>query len=263
MDIKALFFDIDGTLVPFGDHNPPEEVITALAEIRKKGIKVFIASGRHPNWIDNLGALEVDGYVAATGSICTLADRKTIIYKHLIPQEDIRRVVEYSHSTDIPIVAAPLKDEIVINRENKATAYIRDLLHIPLMPIKPLDTIVNSEIVQLMFFASKEERNDDYLFSEVIKGCDVKIWSPYFCDVTPKGSGKSVGIDHILRHFNINIEQTISFGDAENDLDMLQHTAIGVALGNASDEVKKVADYVTTDVREHGVVNALKHFGLQ
>ena len=57
MEIKAIFFDIDGTLVPFGDHRPPQEVIEAITALRARGIKVFVATGRHAVWIDISTAL--------------------------------------------------------------------------------------------------------------------------------------------------------------------------------------------------------------
>lgn len=66
----------------------------------------------------------------------------------------------------------------------------------------------------------------------------------------------------MLEHFNIPIEESVAFGDGDNDIEMIRHCGVGVAMGNASDRVKESADLVTTDVRDHGVVNALKNLGL-
>ena len=57
-------------------------------------------------------------------------------------------------------------------------------------------------------------------------------------------------------------EEIMAFGDGENDIDMLKFAGIGVAMGNASDEVKAAADYVTDSVDADGIAKALKHFGL-
>ena len=114
-DIKALFFDIDGTLVPFGAQEPSAEVIEVLASVRRKGIKVFIATGRHISWIDNLGALETDGFVTANGSLCLEADKKTVIYKHCIPSDDMDRMIDFAAVSDMPIVAIPDDGGIIIN----------------------------------------------------------------------------------------------------------------------------------------------------
>lgn len=77
-NIKAIFFDIDGILVPFGSHSIPEEVVNRIRTARKKGIKVFVSTGRHISWIDNLGDTEFDGYVTANGAMCLLQDKKAV-----------------------------------------------------------------------------------------------------------------------------------------------------------------------------------------
>ena len=65
--IKAVFFDIDGTLVSFKTHVVPKSTLHAIELLKKKGIKVFIATGRHRRSINNLGDLEFDGYVTLNG----------------------------------------------------------------------------------------------------------------------------------------------------------------------------------------------------
>lgn len=87
-------------------------------------------------------------------------------------------------------------------------------------------------------------------------------WHPAFVDVTARGNTKQNGIDQIIRHFGIRLEETMAFGDGGNDIGMLRHAGIGVAMGNAEDDVKAAAEYVTTSVDEHGIANALKRFGI-
>ena len=85
-------------------------------------------------------------------------------------------------------------------------------------------------------------------------------WHPAFVDVTAKGNTKQRGIDEIIRHFGIRLEETMAFGDGGNDISMLRHAGIGVAMGNAKDNVKAIADYITDSVQKDGIVSALKHF---
>lgn len=87
-------------------------------------------------------------------------------------------------------------------------------------------------------------------------------WHPHFLDVIPTTGGKDKGMDALLDHFGIPLEYSMAFGDGENDLSMLLHAGIGVAMGSASDLVKSQADYTTGSVDEEGVVTALEHFGL-
>ena len=87
-------------------------------------------------------------------------------------------------------------------------------------------------------------------------------WHPHFLDVIPPTGGKDRGLDAILDHFGIPLEESMAFGDGENDLSMLVHAGIGVAMGTASDMVKAQADYAAPSVDEDGVARALEHFGL-
>ena len=65
--IKAVFFDIDGTLVSFKTHRVPESTVKAIAALRDRGVRVFVASGRHLLSINNLGDLQFDGYITLNG----------------------------------------------------------------------------------------------------------------------------------------------------------------------------------------------------
>ena len=72
----------------------------------------------------------------------------------------------------------------------------------------------------------------------------------------------AAGIQLMTKHFNIPLECAMAFGDGGNDIPMLQHVPYGVAMGNACEELKSVADYITESVDEDGIENALRHFGL-
>lgn len=98
---KAIFFDVDGTLVPYGSHSIPEEVDNSIRAARQKGIKVFVSTGRHISWIDNLGDTEFDGYVTANGAMCLLNDKKNCIFKRCINKKDIGKLIPYSIDSQI------------------------------------------------------------------------------------------------------------------------------------------------------------------
>ena len=88
--------------------------------------------------------------------------------------------------------------------------------------------------------------------------CEMGRWHPAFVDVTARGNTKQRGIDEIIRHFGIRLEDTIAFGDGGNDISMLRHAGIGIAMGNARDEVKAAARYVTDTVDEDGIAKAIQ-----
>ena len=82
----------------------------------------------------------------------------------------------------------------------------------------------------------------------VLPHCEATRWNPLFADVVPRGSSKAVGIDKIIEHYGISLHETMAFGDGGNDMAMLRHAGIGVAMGNAGDEVKAVS---YTHLRAH------------
>ena len=94
------------------------------------------------------------------------------------------------------------------------------------------------------------------------KHCVCTQWFDTGYDVFSKNCSKSVGIEKVLEYYGIAREDTMAFGDGMNDKEMLELVKIGVAMGNAKDEIKSIADYVTDDVNHDGIIKALEHFGL-
>lgn len=185
-NIKAIFFDIDGTLVPFGSHSIPEEVVNSIRAARQKGIKVFVSTGRHISWIDNLGHSEFDGYVTANGAMCLLNDKKNCIFKRCIANYDIDELIGYSIDSQIVFAVVPYDGNIFITGENKELIKARQILNLPPIPVRNLSSAKNIEIVQLMAFGSEEQRSDISLFSKVLTDCEPTSWNPFFCDIVPK-----------------------------------------------------------------------------
>jgi Cof subfamily protein (haloacid dehalogenase superfamily) len=96
----------------------------------------------------------------------------------------------------------------------------------------------------------------------LIPSCTSGRWHPAFTDITAKGADKGEGILTMANYLDLDPQYTISFGDGGNDASMIKAAGIGVAMGNALESLKQVADYTTTSVDEDGVLNALRHFHL-
>ena len=126
-------------------------------------------------------------------------------------------------------------------------------------PVESPSRALRTDIFQLMPFIGPER--EPWLM-ERLPRCRSTRWNPYFMDVVPEGGSKSVGIDAICRSYGIAPDETMAFGDGQNDIEMLRHAGIGVAMGNAAEEVQAAADYATASVDEDGVGRALRHFGL-
>ena len=92
--------------------------------------------------------------------------------------------------------------------------------------------------------------------------CELNRWYPTFVDITAKGNTKAHGIQVILDHLHLSVDDAMAFGDGGNDIPMLLAAGTGIAMGNSDDKVKAAADYVTTSVDDNGIANALQRFGL-
>ena len=91
---------------------------------------------------------------------------------------------------------------------------------------------------------------------------EVTYWHKGAVDVVPYGVSKASGIDELLKMYELDPSETIAFGDGENDVEMLKHCGISVAMGNSPDFVKDVADYVTDDIDDDGLYKALRYYEL-
>lgn len=255
--IKAVFFDIDGTLVSFKTHRVPKSTVKAIAALRTQGIRVFVASGRHILSINNLGDLQFDGYITLNGGYCIVGGQ--VVYKHGIPQEDISSMVRYMKQTgEFPCIFVH-EHALYMNYKNEQTQEIFRMLNFPEPPCVSLQEATEDEIFQLVAFFTRDQEKS---IMATMPHCEATRWNPLFSDVIPRGSSKQVGVDKIIECFGIPLEETMAFGDGGNDVPMLKHVGIGVSMGNAEDEVKLAADYVTDSVDEDGIEKALRHFGV-
>lgn len=256
--IKAAFFDIDGTLVSFKTHQISQSTFNSIHLLKEKGVKVFIATGRRLQAINNVGSLEFDGYITLNGGYC-LAGKDTVIHKHHIPSEDIQAMLHFQETEHLFPCAMVQENSIWMNYKNESVQTIFDMLNFPHPPLEELRKVAKEPVYQLIAFFSKEQEKR---IMNSMPHCEATRWNPLFSDVVPQGVSKQVGIDKIIDYFGIKLEETIAFGDGGNDIPMLKHAGIGVAMGNAEEEVKQAADYITDSVDKDGIYKTLKYFNL-
>ena len=127
------------------------------------------------------------------------------------------------------------------------------------MDIDVKDIMRNEQILQLTPFFSAEYEKE---IMEKMPGCVSGHWNPAFTDITAEQADKGKGLEAMAQYLDLNISETMAFGDGGNDESILRRAGIGVAMGNAGDEARAAADYITTSVDDDGVKNALEHFGV-
>ena len=111
-------------------------------------------------------------------------------------------------------------------------------------------------------FEVKVDENEEKEILSHMPHCISARWHPTFCDISPIGGTKQLGIDKFLEYYGLDLKDTMAFGDGGNDMQMLKHVNTAIAMGNAGDELKSIADFVTKDVDDEGIAYALKYYGL-
>ncbi len=254
--IKAVFFDIDGTLISFKTHEVPKSTIEAIKELQGKGIKAILATGRSINSIEHVKHLDFDGYITFNGGYCLTKDLE-VLYREPIDARDIESVLAYAKEKALSF-SFMSEREITIHDVTPEIAGMYAHLNLPVPKLVDMETVDTGSILQTNIFLGPEEEQE--FMEKVMPNSLSSRWTPLFADVNPKGLSKKVGIDIFCKHFGVELEETMAFGDGGNDISMLKNVKVGVAMGNANPEVKEISDYVTDDVDDDGIWNALKKF---
>jgi Cof subfamily protein (haloacid dehalogenase superfamily) len=257
--IKAVFFDIDGTLLSFATHNVPLSAIDAINKLRDKDIKVFIATGRSLAQIPKFEDIKFDGFITLNGTYC-VTDRNKVVVNNPIPKEDLKNLLRFQNEKKQFPCSFMTNKGTTVNYVDEKVEALAKLVNLPIPKIKNLSRIIKKNVYQINVYEDDMFKHE--LMSNIFVNCEASRWNNLFFDVNPLGCSKQTGIDAFIDFYKIQLDETMAFGDGGNDIPMLKHVAIGVAMGNAEEKVKQSADYVTDDVDNHGIKNALIKFGI-
>ena len=255
--IKIIFFDIDGTLVSFKSHTVPESARRAIARLREQGVKVFIATGRLMKHVAIVNDIEVDGYITVNGGYC-ITSTGEVIFESAFPRATVERVIDLSeqYGFDLNVMT---HEDMYVSSMGERVQKIASMINI--MPtVADVRAIAATQpVVQMCPYISRELEQE---IMPLLPDCVGSRWIETFMDLNVRGVDKSLGIQQVMSYYSLTMAEAMAFGDGGNDLPMVRDAAVGVAMGNACDELKAVADYITSSVDEDGVSRALEHFGL-
>lgn len=254
--VKAAFFDIDGTLLSFRTHSVSPGTVEAFDALHRRGIRTFISSGRPKVLIPDM-PVTFEGYVTMNGAYC-FADGEVLL-RNPIPQQETDRLLQYAMRNGLCTMVFT-EHEMFINRLDDPVANaIHDQLEFTMPPQLDTNQMLGRETYQIIAVMPAD---NDAEVAAMLPHCRLPRWHPEFSDIVRHDNSKASGIEAILRHYGIDREDCIAFGDGGNDIEMLEYCGIGVAMGNAAEEVKRHADHVTTSVDNEGILTALQHLGI-
>lgn len=251
---KLFLFDIDGTLYDNDKREVPVSTKEALVELKKTS-HIGIATGRAEFMLYSISDVIdlFDDFVLINGQY--IKSGGEVVYKNPIDYKLLDKIVKQMESLDIAYGFEGAHDEAISKIDDRVLRSFDKLgLHLPKINKEYYHT---NDVFQAWVFCDPEHveilRKDNPGF-QFIKWMDVGY------DILPIDANKGRGIKKLAEILEIDIKDVIVFGDGDNDYEMIENAGLGIAMGNASDKVKEVADYVTDNVGNDGIANALRKF---
>lgn len=260
MKKKAVFFDIDGTL--WGSDNiVPQSAVDAIHGLQKNGHLAFICSGRTRGFIQNEKLLGIgfDGIVSGCGTMVEYGG-KTVFCKEIEKEQatdTVKLLYEYGF---LPILEG--KEYLYLEESDFAgDAYGRKLMTDLGERRKSIREYWGKWEISKFSCGTPGDKRDE-CFEKLAPLYDFMIHNSVVAELVPKGFHKGTGIQKVCELLDLDIEDTIAFGDGANDIGMFQTAGTAVAMGNGSDAAKASADLVTAPLTEDGIRKACKKLEL-
>ena len=262
-----LFFDVDGTLIPFGK-DLPADTLQAVRQAREKGSRLFLATGRSPAELDpRLSAISFDGGVYSGGARAFVEGKD--IYASYFSRQDLDFFIEESQRHGWRIL-------LQCDSQSYYAGDFCDLLFsyfyryigkpVSIVNLTKLDSLFSVENVTKLILLTPEgdmERAHEIFDARFdVLNNTVGVPSSLMSEVCQKNVNKGRAMLEVLRYYNAGRESSIAFGDGANDFEIIQMAGLGIAMGNADESLKQLASYVTADCDDDGIGKALRHFGV-
>lgn len=262
--IRCAVFDIDGTLLGRYQNTIEDSAVKAIHELKKQGIHVLVATGRSFYFIKShvKEVLDCDYYVSINGS-CVLNHKGEVIIRHDIPSNDVQTVLDLCEKYDIALALKTSKEMVVLKDYPGFTAHYGigfDVHNLMIDDTEKRDYFKTVEAAMGLFLIGDTSKILPAL--KALPQFRVEGVGSQSLDVFNSHIDKTKGIDEVLHLIGVTWDEVIAFGDGDNDLEMIEKAAIGVAMGNATEKVKQKADYVTLDVDQGGIASALEFYRL-
>ena len=245
--IKIAFFDIDGTLLKIGSKELTEKTAEALVSLRQKGVLLCMATGRGCCSIPEFQGITFDVLMTFNGSYVRAGEK--IIFKSPLDHDDKKQIIRNLRKMNR---AAAISNEhfIVTNGTDEDLEQYFKFGNEALRIADDFDELCKDDIYQIMCSCRKEE------YDQILEGTrktQITAWWDKAADIIPLDCGKGNAVNAVLDYYGFLKEEAIAFGDGKNDIEMLEAVGTGVAMGNASEEVKKRAAAICRPVEEDGV----------
>lgn len=259
---RAVFFDIDGTLIDcFGGITQiTPKVEEAIRSLQEKGDYVFIATGRPYAFISKeLLDFGFDGFILTNGAQAILNNDH--LFCEPMEIDFIKEAISEFDKIGVQYILEGAKDSYLHERFKEfyeffdgigiSRKHIKDSYDLDELEIQKIEVLCPDE-ESVLLCSNFLSQYPDYDHFASISQKSIEIYA--------KKNTKAAGILKVLEHLNIPVEKSYAFGDGTNDIEMIQTVGCGIVMGNATEELKKYADQITDTVHNDGVAVGIEKY---
>lgn len=258
---KALFFDIDGTILSEINHTIPASAKAAIGEAVRQGHLVFINTGRTLCTIPaEVLEMEFHGFLCGCGTDIVYNGRH-LFYRD-VPEEEGRPFLELISRCNMDAVLEG-RDSIYFQAHKSRFPTVTEIYG---ASADKIDVHVGWDdsypvFSKLIVFGDQDSRDEEFC-RESARWFDVVCRGGQFYELVPRNHSKAVSIDYVLEHFGVKLENAWVFGDSANDLSMFEAVPNAVAMGKHDEVLTPYSSYVAKTVEEDGLYRAMVELGL-
>lgn len=258
--IKMLVFDVDGTLYDLKHHEIPASAIAAIQQAKQNGYLFVIASGRaHYGLGAKLMELQPDYIISVSGGV-VVDQHQSIITRHDFTKQDVEDLLQFCHTQEAGLILKFI-DHMYIYQHPEKIDWLEgqrksDIGEAPFLS-HPQQ---NHHVLDLPQSASVHA--DPLIVQQVYGAHPTLQFLPYSedgFDVVLRGIHKGLGVQALMDHLRLDKEEVACFGDNYNDLEMMQVVGHPIAMGNAVEDIKKVAEFITATSDQDGIYIGLQY----
>ena len=247
-------FDNDDTLFDHSIGTVREKTYEALGKLKKKGHILALNTSRSPEETVNIPKRLIDlmdAVILLDGAYVTIGKETEITY---LDMDIMPEVIRFFEEHDVTYRYCLDSGTGYLNKKDPEKENLFYVLYDMIPDTKPYE---GEKIIHILYYATGELRE------EIISLCrDMETNRMTIAgEISPKGKNKGLAMLETGRKLGFEKERIIAFGDSGNDEEMLKLAGLGIAMGNAADECKKAADYVTDHISDEGIYNALFRLG--
>lgn len=259
MNFKLLAADIDGTLIN-SQNQLTDRTISAVKKLIEKGDYFVLSTGRPyqgiTKFIDAL-ALQKMPYIFYNGAMVMVGGE--IVYSLTIPEDIATKIVEEGHkrgSTQVCWADNLFYSEV----DDERVRFYASISGVPPIVVNDLAEVANKGITKIVWYDDPETTARYFKEMDALIGEKVNVHPsrPYFLEFVNKDCSKAVALNIIAEKLGLDISETAAIGDGFNDLPMLTAAGLGVAMGNANDEVKEQCGFVTDTCDNDGLAKFIE-----